>query len=76
MKPGNATVDAVLDGEFTINRDFVYPGIAPERWKPYEHLLNTFGVPFAAAHFRNFDWGRILHTDAGLQWQAIDDTVA
>jgi glyoxylase-like metal-dependent hydrolase (beta-lactamase superfamily II) len=40
MKIGDLTVDPVLDGQFLISREFVYPNKAPERWKRYEHLLD------------------------------------
>jgi glyoxylase-like metal-dependent hydrolase (beta-lactamase superfamily II) len=36
---GDVTVDAVLDGEFSLDREIPYPGVAVERWVPYEHLL-------------------------------------
>lgn len=31
------------------------------------------GVPFVAAHFRDFEWGRVEQTDDGLAWQRIDE---
>ena len=39
MKIGNVTIDAVLDGEFALDRSIPYPGIDPERWNGYESLL-------------------------------------
>jgi glyoxylase-like metal-dependent hydrolase (beta-lactamase superfamily II) len=36
---GDVTVDAVLDGEFALDRAIPYPGVAADRWAAYEHLL-------------------------------------
>jgi glyoxylase-like metal-dependent hydrolase (beta-lactamase superfamily II) len=35
-----------------------------------EHLAAT-GTPFVPAHFRDFEWGRLTRTDAGLAWEPI-----
>jgi glyoxylase-like metal-dependent hydrolase (beta-lactamase superfamily II) len=36
---GDATVEAVLDGEFALHRSIPYPEVDDARWAAYEHLL-------------------------------------
>jgi glyoxylase-like metal-dependent hydrolase (beta-lactamase superfamily II) len=35
-----------------------------------EHLAET-GTPFVAAHFRDWQWGRVTKTEAGLAWEPV-----
>ncbi|MCW2848459.1 MAG: beta-lactamase domain protein [Marmoricola sp.] len=39
MQIGKVTVDAVLDGEFVLDREVPYPGVDPRRWSRYESML-------------------------------------
>lgn len=40
MQIGDVTLDAVLDGEFALDRAIPYPGVDAARWAAYEHLLH------------------------------------
>jgi glyoxylase-like metal-dependent hydrolase (beta-lactamase superfamily II) len=39
MQIGSTRIDAVLDGEFVLDREIPYPGVDPARWLDYEPLL-------------------------------------
>lgn len=39
MLIGSTTIDAVLDGEFALDRDVPYPDVPEQTWTPYESTL-------------------------------------
>src|SRR5215510_5796481 len=74
MRIGTATVDALIDGEAVMTKDFAYPDVPPEAWAGYDYATEGYDgdeMPSTLGAFLIRDGERVILIDAGIGPHAV-----